>query len=252
MSEKKAFVIVGMAGSGKSTFTKTLSTWLKDENPFVINLDPATLKLKFSVKEDIREKVNYKEIMNEYSLGPNGAIITCLNLYMLNINEMISKLNNNIIIDTPGQIEAITWSSPGEVLISVLKQYNYKVYLLYIIDTPNSSSQSVFMSNMIYASAMMTKFDCELICVFNKTDLSSHNTVLEWIRDYELFHKSLNFESFRHSSLYSMSLYFEEFYKNMKCVAISALNNKGKNDFFKCLEEKVIKEIKNKTIIEDE
>jgi GTPase SAR1 family protein len=46
-----------------------------------INLDPAVLEVNFPVNIDIRDSVKYKNIMKSYKLGPNGAILTCLNIF---------------------------------------------------------------------------------------------------------------------------------------------------------------------------
>jgi len=46
-----------------------------------MNVDPAVHEVKFPCNIDIRESVKYKAIMKSYKLGPNGAILTCLNLF---------------------------------------------------------------------------------------------------------------------------------------------------------------------------
>ena len=44
---------------------------------------------------DIRDTVNYKEVMKQYSLGPNGGIVTSLNLFATKFNEVMSYINKN-------------------------------------------------------------------------------------------------------------------------------------------------------------
>lgn len=72
-----------MAGSGKTTFTESLIKYLVIQNKktYNINLDPAVLNVKFQSNIDIRDSVNYKAVMKEYQLGPNGAILTSLNIF---------------------------------------------------------------------------------------------------------------------------------------------------------------------------
>ena len=41
---------------------------------------------------DIRDHINYLEIMKQYELGPNGAITTCLNLMCSKINILTEKI----------------------------------------------------------------------------------------------------------------------------------------------------------------
>jgi GTPase SAR1 family protein len=40
------------------------------EPPYVINLDPAVRNVPFDSNIDIRDSVNYKEVMKSYNLGP--------------------------------------------------------------------------------------------------------------------------------------------------------------------------------------
>ena len=58
---------------------------------------------------DIRDTVNYKQVMKQYQLGPNGGIVTSLNLFATKFDQVLklveSKKNEFVIIDTPGQIE---------------------------------------------------------------------------------------------------------------------------------------------------
>ena len=41
---------------------------------------------------DIRDSVAYKELMEQYSLGPNGGILTALNLFATRFDQVLSAL----------------------------------------------------------------------------------------------------------------------------------------------------------------
>lgn len=64
----------------------------KDSAPYVVNLDPATLNLPFDCNIDIRQSVKYRDVMKHYNLGPNGAIMTSLNLFATKVDQMIGLL----------------------------------------------------------------------------------------------------------------------------------------------------------------
>ena len=64
----------------------------KREPPYVVNLDPAVLKVPFESNIDIRDSVNYKEVMKQYNLGPNGGILTSLNLFATKIDQILALL----------------------------------------------------------------------------------------------------------------------------------------------------------------
>ena len=88
-------IVIGMAGSGKSTFLGKLQMYLTEVYhalPYMVNLDPAVTFLPFSPGNDIRSEVNYKEVMSKYGLGPNGAIMTSLNLYAAKFHLTLDKM----------------------------------------------------------------------------------------------------------------------------------------------------------------
>ena len=76
-------LVLGMAGSGKSTLVQRLLADLgqRQQGSYAVNLDPAVRNVPFPVNIDIRDSVRYKRVMSEFKLGPNGAIVTSLNLF---------------------------------------------------------------------------------------------------------------------------------------------------------------------------
>ena len=149
-----AIVCVGMAGSGKTTFMQRINSYLHTQHtkspsttapPYVLNLDPAVRSVPFDSNIDIRDSINYKEVMKQYNLGPNGGILTSLNLFSTKIDQVmgilekrclpqtqssneptgeqkpqVAPLPSYIIADTPGQIEVFVWSASGSILLSSL------------------------------------------------------------------------------------------------------------------------------------
>ena len=67
---------------------------MKKEPPYVINLDPAVHELSYPANIDIRDTVNYKEVMKQYNLGPNGGIMTSLNLFATKFDQVMKYLES--------------------------------------------------------------------------------------------------------------------------------------------------------------
>ena len=71
-SKQKPSVIItiGMAGSGKTTFVQRINSYLHSldppKPPYILNLDPAVTNAPFDANIDIRDTVNYKEVMKQY------------------------------------------------------------------------------------------------------------------------------------------------------------------------------------------
>ncbi|KAF2842466.1 ATPase NPA3 [Patellaria atrata CBS 101060] len=215
-----AIVCVGMAGSGKTTFMQRINSYLYStkEAPYVINLDPAVRTVPFDSNIDIRDSVNYKEVMKQYNLGPNGGILTSLNLFATKIDQILELLEKrtgvtgygskqeapaeptpeqrriqHILVDTPGQIEVFVWSASGDILLSSLAS-TFPTVIAYIIDTPRTASTSTFMSNMLYACSILYKTRLPMILVFNKTDVRDAEFAKEWMTDFEAFQAALKEE----------------------------------------------------------
>jgi GTPase SAR1 family protein len=258
-------------GSGKTTFMQRINAHLHSKNtpPYIINLDPAVLNVPFDSNIDIRDSVNYEEVMKQYNLGPNGGILTSLNLFATKVDQIVNLLEkrakpdpehperkpiDRILVDTPGQIEAFVWSASGTILLESLASA-FPTVIAYIIDTPRTASTSTFMSNMLYACSILYKTKLPMILVFNKTDVKDASFAKEWMTDFEAFQEALrrdeNSDTFggqegfgsggsgyMGSLLNSMSLVLEEFYSHLSMVGVSSRMGTGIDEFFEAVEEK--------------
>ena len=75
----------------------------KDTPPYILNLDPAVTHMPYTANIDIRDTVDYKEVMKQYvgsqpkqsmsdtryNLGPNGGILTALNLFTTKFDQVL-------------------------------------------------------------------------------------------------------------------------------------------------------------------
>jgi GPN-loop GTPase len=280
-------IFVGMAGSGKSSLVSQLQESLDRQAeeqqaalethaeskhtalpqhvpiPYCVNLDPATLNVPFDASIDIRDTVDYKQVMKQHRLGPNGAIMTSLNLFATKFDQVMNILERRadssgdneknseqledekmdyILVDTPGQIEAFTWSASGSIISESLASA-FPTVLCFVVDTARcASSPNTFMSNMLYACSMLYRTRLPLVVCFNKTDVVSHDFCMEWMRDSEEFQKALDDTSdtsgFYGSLTRSLSLVLDDFYSNFaNACGVSAYTGDGIDEFWKTVQK---------------
>jgi len=226
------------------------------EPPYIINLDPAVKNVPFDRNIDIRDSVNYREVMTQYNLGPNGGIMTSLNLFATKIDQVIGILEkrassiSRVLVDTPGQIECFVWSASGAIITDALAS-TFPTVIAYIIDTPRTAQPATFMANMLYACSILYKTKLPMILVFNKTDAHDAEFAKEWMTDFEAFQRALRASEeeggdeaiggsgYMGSLLNSMSLMLDEFYNHLDLVGVSAMTGAGIDDFLKAVDGKV-------------
>ena len=261
-------LVIGMAGSGKSSLMQRINLEMieRKSKAYYINLDPATssaTELPFAASIDIRDTVQYKEVMKQYGLGPNGAILTSLNLFATRFDQVIRLIENKakaearvaseddktiiesgldyVFIDTPGQIEVFTWSAGGQIIHELLAS-SFPTVILYVVDTPRCVSPTTFMSNMLYACSVLYKSQLPLICAFNKTDVVGCEFALEWMADFESYQEAVDADDEEYMGPFnrSLSLIMDEFYANIRSVGVSAVTGEGCEALFEKIAEAAV------------
>jgi hypothetical protein len=171
--------VLGPAGSGKSYLTAALSEWLEEHGltTTVVNLDPAADWLPYSPDVDIRKYITVDEVMEKYNLGPNGALITAVDLSINYVNDLISEIDsskpNYVLVDTPGQLEIFAFRRVGSLMIDALTR-NFKSLVLFLLESHAVLKPSTMIPLSILSLATSFSHRKPQLTVITKIDLLSN------------------------------------------------------------------------------
>ncbi|MDI9641928.1 MAG: ATP/GTP-binding protein [Archaeoglobaceae archaeon] len=162
-------VVLGPAGSGKSTFVKEFSIFLREKEYEVkcVNLDPASKPI-YVADVDIRDYVRTEEIMLEYGLGINGAMLRSVDLMLEYVDEVILDADY-VLYDTPGQMELFIYSESGIELIR--KLMNVQTCGIFLIDATMVKTPENLASGILQNVIVMLRLGLPTITAITKSDL---------------------------------------------------------------------------------
>ena len=197
----KTIFISGTAGSGKSLLTSKLSDYYTKNGAFtgVLNLDPGVENLPYTCDIDVRDYVDIISIMNQYDLGPNGALIMANDIIASKIDDLQNEVNrinpDYLLVDTPGQIELFAYRSSGRFLtenITSEEKTNIFLYDGALITTPVN-----FVSIALLATSIRLRLQLPTINVVTKTDLigSKLKNILQWSTSLKTLENAIADES---------------------------------------------------------
>ncbi len=162
-------IVVGPAGSGKSTFVKSFLSFLKNEYDVkAVNLDPASDPI-YEASADVREFVKTEEIMREFNLGINGALIKSMDMALNCVDKLILK-GDYVLYDTPGQMELFLYLKAGTEIARRIAESDWTVGL-FIVDSEVASTPENFVSILAQNAVISLRIGVPTITIFNKSDV---------------------------------------------------------------------------------
>uniref|UniRef100_A0A0E0KDH0 GPN-loop GTPase 3 n=1 Tax=Oryza punctata TaxID=4537 RepID=A0A0E0KDH0_ORYPU len=98
-----AQLVIGPAGSGKSTYCSSLYQHCETVGRTIhmVNLDPAAEHFSYPVSTDIRELISLDDVMEELGMGPNGGLIYCMDDVTKYISGCMASLSAMIQLELP-------------------------------------------------------------------------------------------------------------------------------------------------------
>lgn len=226
-------LVIGPAGSGKSTYCKIIKSHCLSTNRTVriVNMDPAAEKNEYECDIDVKELISVDSIMKKKKLGPNGALIYCMEYIISNfswIEEKITSFGENqyFLFDCPGQLELYAHYPVMKQLTKMLKDNGMNIISIFCLDCTFAIEYSKFISGSSLALACMVQLELPHINVLTKADLVKNSDLLENLREVDL--KSTLFkeeiESTKNSKFLNLNKALVDLLENYSLVNLIPLN----------------------------
>lgn len=181
-------LLLGPPGSGKTTFIKRFAGLYKsmDRQVFTINLDPANDLVDFDW--DISDLVSLEKVVEEYNLGPNAALIYCMEFLEANITWLIDAVNQHkdkyLLIDFPGQVELFTHHSSLKNIVLQLQKIDTRLVAVHLLDSYHCVDLSRYISMLLLSLQSMLQIELPTINILSKVDLMESYGKLSFDLDF--------------------------------------------------------------------
>lgn len=139
----------------------------------ILNLDPGVEFLPYQPDVDIREYVTVDQVMREFMLGPNGALLKSAEIASKHLVEMKEKIKRlpspYLLVDTPGQMELFLYRDFGPRFVEEFREIGYIIGVVIVDPTLASMAQDV-VSLKLQTLIVQLRLGIDAIAVINKAD----------------------------------------------------------------------------------
>lgn len=172
-------VVIGPPGSGKTTYCDGMRQFLTaiGRKVAVINLDPANDVLPCEVEADIRELISLEGAAAACELGPNGALVYCVEFLQANLDWLFAELERlkdcYVLIDMPGQVELYTHHDAVRSVLQTLtgKEHNHRLTAVHLVDAHHCSDPAKFIAVLLVTLSTMVQLELPQVNLLSKVDL---------------------------------------------------------------------------------
>merc|ERR1719334_3094819 len=171
-----AQIVMGPAGSGKSTYCSALAAHGQDSKRRINvgNLDPAADHFNYQPVVDIRDLIQVDDVMEdeEMKFGPNGGLVFSMEFLIENTDWLEEALGEEdddyILFDCPGQIELYTHMNVMRRLADLLQAANFRICGIFVLDSHFMVDGGKFISGAMAALSVMVNLELPHVNVLSK------------------------------------------------------------------------------------
>lgn len=194
-------LVLGPPGSGKTTYCAGLQQYFEATGrPCVfVNLDPANDVVPYEADVDVRDLVSLERVMEEHGLGPNGALVYCMEYLDANVDWLYRKLADAVrrvddadaadgakkltnkccyfVFDMPGQVELGTHHPATANLTKLLSSereqggWAMRLAAVHLVDSHFCRDTAKFISAVMVSLSVMLHLALPHVNLLSKMDL---------------------------------------------------------------------------------
>ncbi|CAH2236118.1 jg15115 [Pararge aegeria aegeria] len=171
-------LVLGPPGAGKTTYCSEMAKLLKKigRKIVLVNLDPANDSVSYSPDIDIRSLIVLEDVMDQYDLGPNGALVYCMEYLEENIDWLLNQIQGehctNFIFDLPGQVELYSHhNSLSNIFSKLASERQLQLCVVHLVDSHHCTDAGKFISALILSLNAMLKIGLPHVNLLTKIDL---------------------------------------------------------------------------------
>eukprot|EP00466_Bigelowiella_natans_P019802 jgi/Bigna1/39964/e_gw1.37.43.1 len=152
----------GTAGAGKSTYCRAMRDFLESLGRpcAIINMDPGNELFPYECDVDVMELVSMAEVMKTMGLGPNGALVFCMEYIEANIEWLRQKVaglhGKYLLFDFPGQIELyVMHDSCKNICRTIVDDWNIRLVAVNMLDSIHARTASHYITALCVTLSTM-------------------------------------------------------------------------------------------------
>ena len=171
-----AQVVIACPAAARPRIAKACgSTEKRRRQVAIINLDPANDALPYTAAADVRDLVSAAGAASRATLGPNGALVYCLEYLEANLDwltDALARLSGHyVLLDMPGQVELYTHHGSVRAILQALERADHRLVAVHLVDAHHCADAAKFISVLLVTLSTMVQLELPQVNFLSKIDL---------------------------------------------------------------------------------
>lgn len=129
---------------------------------------------------DVRDLIELEDAMEEYKLGPNGAMLYCADFLLTNLQWLTDAIETKLmqdkcryfIFDLPGQTELYTnHDALRQIMQKLIKNHNFRLVAVHLIDASYLYDRYKFLAALTLSLSSLAGLNVPFLNFITKMDL---------------------------------------------------------------------------------